>query len=394
MAVLATLFSGTIVFWNVENFFNPELQSQNHSENEFTQTGKMHWTKRRQREKAGRICKLILSLSDSSLQPPRLVALAEVEDEQCLKTLVYGTALRKFGYRYIHYDSPDPRGIDCALLYRDIKPKASRAISLRDSLGKVIPTRDILLAEFDSIAVMVVHLPSKRGGSTVAQQRRQTALATIRSVADSLGSKPCIVIGDFNEERTPLSDSLLGPELKEITPEEWLDASIATDSGMMQGTRPWKRVGRIAKTWGRAKGSTKSEGKRKRVAADWENAKGRAKSEGKMERVAADWENAKGSAKTEGKRKRVAADWGNAKGSIKFEGRWERIDRAQVRGGAKAKMRIVSNGTLLTEDKKYGGVKPLRTYSGPRYLGGTSDHLPIVLTIFLEDAGLSHRSAE
>lgn len=350
IAVLAALFSGTIVFWNVENFFNPELQSQNHSENEFTQTGKMHWTKRRQREKAGRICKLILSLSDSSLQPPRLVALAEVEDEQCLKTLVYGTALRKFGYRYIHYDSPDPRGIDCALLYRDIKPKASRAISLRDSFGKVIPTRDILLAEFDSIAVMVVHLPSKRGGSIVAQQRRQTALATIRSVANSLGSKPCIVIGDFNEERTPLSDSLLGPELKEITPEEWLDSSIATDSGMMQGTRPWKRVGRIGKTCGRAK--------------------------------------------SEGKRERIAADWGNADGSIKFEGRWERIDRALVRGGAKAKMHIISNGTLLTEDKKYGGVKPLRTYSGPRYLGGTSDHLPIVLTIFLEDAGLSHRSAE
>ena len=37
---------------------------------------------------------------------------------------------------------------------------------------------------------------------------------------------------------------------------------------------------------------------------------------------------------------------------------------------------------LMTYEKKYPGMKPLRTYSGPRYVGGVSDHFPIILCIF------------
>lgn len=32
---------------------------------------------------------------------------------------------------------------------------------------------------------------------------------------------------------------------------------------------------------------------------------------------------------------------------------------------------------LLTDDKKYGGKEPFRTYKGMKYQGGFSDHLPI-----------------
>ena len=45
-------------------------------------------------------------------------------------------------------------------------------------------------------------------------------------------------------------------------------------------------------------------------------------------------------------------------------------------------MKIVQVPFLMTYDKKYPGVKPLRTYSGPRYVGGVSDHCPIVLCIY------------
>lgn len=280
------LLSGCIVFWNVENFFDPLPQTENSSELEFTAAGAKHWTASRMRKKAMGISKLILSLSDSSFRPPRMVALAEVENERCLKTLVYGTPLRKFGYRYLHFDSHDPRGIDCALLYRGPKPVRSRAVPLKDSLGAIIPTRDILVAEWDSVAVLVCHFPSKRGSSEEAQRRRVIALNTLRDICDSLSGKTTIVIGDFNDTRSPLSDSLMSP-MKEVPCSE--------------------------------------------------------------------------------------------AGSIKFEGRWEAIDRAFVSENTDAELHIINHSFLCTEDKKYGGVKPLRTYLGPRYIGGTSDHLPVML---------------
>jgi hypothetical protein len=36
---------------------------------------------------------------------------------------------------------------------------------------------------------------------------------------------------------------------------------------------------------------------------------------------------------------------------------------------------------LLVNDEKFGGVKTFRTYLGPKYLGGYSDHLPIKIIL-------------
>ena len=65
-------------------------------------------------------------------------------------------------------------------------------------------------------------------------------------------------------------------------------------------------------------------------------------------------------------------------GTIKFEGQWEQIDRCLVKD-LEGALEVCNLDILTTEDKNYGGVKPLRTFSGPRYLGGVSDHYPIVL---------------
>ena len=81
----------TIAFWNVENYFED----------------KPHF-----RDKTRGIAKVILALADSAGEPPSVVGLCEVENDACMKALVRTPALRKYGYRYVHYDSPDHRGID------------------------------------------------------------------------------------------------------------------------------------------------------------------------------------------------------------------------------------------------------------------------------------------
>lgn len=71
-------------------------------------------------------------------------------------------------------------------------------------------------------------------------------------------------------------------------------------------------------------------------------------------------------------------------GTYKYQGQWSHIDRFLVsRGGEDflLQARIVSLPALLVTDEAWGGMKPFRTYQGPIYLGGTSDHLPVVLEI-------------
>lgn len=307
---LLLALSCVIVFWNVENFFDPAADSDNPSELSFTPGGERRWTFGRMRAKARAIAKVVLALADSSGAPPELVGLCEVENSHCLRELVSGTALRKYGYRYIHYDSPDPRGIDCALLYRSsttgASPSlgrllASRSVPLRDSTGAIIPTRALLLAEFDSLSVIICHLPSKRGGSASASRRRTLALRTLSQLCDSISSdRRILVLGDFNDTRTAESDSLMRP-MFELSP--------APDSPL----HSWLEIP-------------------------------------------------------------------SAPGTIKFEGVWEQIDRAFI-SEPSATLHIIALPILTAPDKKFGGTKPLRTYQGPRYLGGVSDHYPIMVII-------------
>ena len=73
-----------------------------------------------------------------------------------------------------------------------------------------------------------------------------------------------------------------------------------------------------------------------------------------------------------------------ALGTYRYEGRWQSIDHVLVSSvlcNSVAQAYINDAPFLLEEDKKYGGVKPLRTYNGYRYQRGFSDHLPLVVRI-------------
>ena len=71
-------------------------------------------------------------------------------------------------------------------------------------------------------------------------------------------------------------------------------------------------------------------------------------------------------------------------GSIRYEGKWELIDMFLVSHGIaeKSSMHVVKVPFLMVRDSKHSGEKPFRTYSGPRYIGGVSDHCPVVLNIY------------
>ena len=69
-------------------------------------------------------------------------------------------------------------------------------------------------------------------------------------------------------------------------------------------------------------------------------------------------------------------------GTIRYEGRWELIDMFLTGPGVDAEMEICRMPFHIVRESKHPGEKPFRTYSGPRYIGGISDHFPVVLKIF------------
>lgn len=69
-------------------------------------------------------------------------------------------------------------------------------------------------------------------------------------------------------------------------------------------------------------------------------------------------------------------------GTIRYEGKWELIDMFLTGPGVEAEMEICRMPFHIVRERKHPVEKPFRTYSGPRYIGGISDHFPIVLKIF------------
>ena len=103
-----------MVFWNLENYFDPFDDSLTVDE-EFTPGGYKHYTWKKFLVKRNLIAKTLLSMHDRYGDFPVLAAFAEVENRMVLRQLVEQTPLAKLGYGIIHRDSPDSRGIDVVL---------------------------------------------------------------------------------------------------------------------------------------------------------------------------------------------------------------------------------------------------------------------------------------
>ena len=335
------------MFWNVENFFDWRNDSTTVSDLEFSAAGERHWTWRRFQAKANAFAKALFWVEAETGRQPDIVGLEEVENAFVLRQVLQKTALRKLDYKYVHYDSPDRRGIDVALLYR------SSRLELLDSkpchlfaADTVMATRDILLCVFrrnppaipgfssvipgsssvfpgtssvipgltgnlpeggaripievgyDGVfAVLVNHHPSKYGGASESEPRRRIAVERLRFLADSLaaiGIDRIIAGGDFNDTPDNPVFRLLEPALM----------------------------------------STHIDLHRRGL------------------------------------------------GTIKYDGKWDLIDHIYVSPDWTApSMRILRIPFLLTHDTVHSGVKPLRTYTGPRHTGGVSDHLPVLLEV-------------
>ena len=196
-----------IVNYNVENLFHPAHDSLK-DDIEWTQDGERHWSYTRYYRKVENIARVLTNIGE--WDGVDLVGLQEVENALCVKRLCH--TLRKGEYDFVHYESPDRRGIDVSLIYKKSRVDTLRTRAIRVDLGEQT-TRDILyvnalIDKRDTIHLFVCHLPSQRGGKAESEWKRQRAKQVLQTAVDSVlavcAEAKIVVMGDMNSE--PIDD--------------------------------------------------------------------------------------------------------------------------------------------------------------------------------------------
>lgn len=194
-----------IMFYNVENAFDV-FDDKKTEDEEFLPEGIRRWTHSRYEKKINNIYKTIISAGNWN--PPEIVAFCEIENRKVLEDLIYGTWLSKFRYRIIHEDSPDRRGIDVCLIFRDDSIDITEFKYWKPQInGDQFTSRNVLYCKVvscsDTIHLFVNHWPSRRGGVLAGEETRIKVAGLVKMKADSInvsqgGHAKIIIIGDFN----------------------------------------------------------------------------------------------------------------------------------------------------------------------------------------------------
>ncbi len=200
-----------VAFYNCENLMdtidNPETR-----DDEFTPRGTKRWNSPKYYHKIRQLSKALISMSEWNNLG--VLALAEVENRKVVEDLLNYSALRKVGYKVVHFDSPDRRGIDVALIY-DLKQfTLVEAKPLRVDLPGDRTTRDILFVKglvngSDTLRFFVNHWPSRWGGQVNSEPSRIFVADYLRNWIDedTAPADNIILLGDFND--TPKDKSVL-----------------------------------------------------------------------------------------------------------------------------------------------------------------------------------------
>lgn len=310
-----------VAFYNVENLFDTKDDPKTEDE-EFLPEAEKKWTQERYIAKLNGIYK-VLSAIEGEGNVPALIGLSEVENKSVLRDLIRQTSINE-RYGIVHHESPDARGIDCALIYDSsiFKVLEHEALPVHFDFDPEVTTRDIIYAKGqingteEILHVFVNHWSSRRGGLEASEPKRVNCALVLKGklveiFAEDENAK-VVIMGDFNDETDNRSISeILGAKTT-------ANKLLATD--LFNTSAALDKVG---------------------------------------------------------------------KGTYNYQGDWNMLDQMIVSGSllndkkglqSQSEVFIFQEDWMMYDDKKRGKV-PNRTYGGPNYYGGYSDHLPVFLIL-------------
>ncbi len=215
--------SYVIGFYNLENLFDI-YHDEGKNDYEFLPDGANQWTEAKYKKKLHNMATVIRAMADDNKAFHTILGVSEIENRNVLEDLVSQPEIAQANYQIVHYDGPDRRGVDVALLYRpeSFEVIESQSIPFNFDSKRIVfgmspesqsrfRTRDILmvrgLLNGEMFAFFVAHLPSRIGGK--GDDLRSRGAEIIYEEAMKLEKEhpgiKIVVMGDMNDNPTDQS---------------------------------------------------------------------------------------------------------------------------------------------------------------------------------------------
>ena len=234
-----------IGFYNLENLFDI-YDDPVKNDNEFLPEGKNKWTQAKYEKKLHNMAKVIRAMADNNKRWHTILGISEIENRLVIEDLVSQPEIADANYEIVHYDSPDRRGVDVALLYKpdqftyldseSIPFDFNSDIDFSDTDTSYFKTRDILMVHGliagEHFAFYVAHLPSRVGGKGGNLRGRGGEIIYNHAMMmeEKYPGIKIVAMGDMNDNPTDdsMAKYLHGQErLENVTPGEFFSPYVS-----------------------------------------------------------------------------------------------------------------------------------------------------------------------
>ena len=288
--------------------------------NEFTENGSQHWTKSRFYKKRNNMYKAILAISEN--KPLAVLGIAEIENEYVLKMLFNQTPLQTHNYRIVHYEGDDKRGIDVAMVYCIDKLQLvyTEPVKVRNPKNPKYKTRDILYAKFFDRRGDTLHVFVNHWPSRYGGERETIKQRAL--AANTLRHK----VDSLFSLPQPIPKIIIMGDFNDTPDDPSIKDILCKDKSLINLFAENQKLG-----------------------------------------------------------------FG---GTLKHQYNWQIFDQIIVSNSLYINKeglvykpnsaQIFHADFLFEKDETYGGAKLFRTYVGPKYYGGYSDHLPVYIDLIFK----------
>lgn len=196
-----------VAFYNLENLFDTN-HDEGKNDYDFLPDGSFHWGENKYQNKLANMARALCDLGTDKLPyGASIIGVSEVENDNALNDLMAQPNMQQRGYKFIHIEGPDKRGVDCALIYNPKAfqvEKAFNKLYVYENGDTTHATRPFLCVQGklagDNLTVVVCHWPSRGVEGTFRDWGGKQVRALTDSIRLADPSQHIMVMGDMNDD--------------------------------------------------------------------------------------------------------------------------------------------------------------------------------------------------
>ena len=196
-----------VCFYNLENLFDT-VHDYGKNDFDFLPDGSYHWSKNKYENKLKNMAQVLSELGTDKLPyGASIIGVSEVENDKVMQDLMAQPNMQKRGYKFIHLEGPDKRGVDCALIYNPKAfqvTKAFHKLYVYENGDTTRATRPFLCVQGklagDNLTVIVCHWPSRAAEGVFREAGGRQVRALTDSIRQADPTQHIMVMGDMNDD--------------------------------------------------------------------------------------------------------------------------------------------------------------------------------------------------